>query len=286
MKKIILSIVLISVFQFTYAQELVSKKGTPILPEPKDWSIGFDASPLIKYVGNFFNHAENNNSLMNYQDSVTLVGLYVKNAATAYRAKVRLNFISEKWTAHVEDQLNALSTVNDERNFSQFAITLGLGIQKMRGKGRLKGIYGFEGLITYGTNKNDYTYGNAIDATHQTPVSTDWSDTLHQDIYNPSPGNINTSSGLIRATAIKNGAFFEIGVRGFIGAEYFFAPKMSLSAEYGWTIAFGTQSEGEITYEGWNGSATASKTDQTVKKSIFGSDVDHAGGMIVFHLYF
>ena len=286
MKKILITILLSFLFLSSQAQEILSKKGTPILPEAKDWSIGFDASPLIKYVGNFFNHDDNNNSLMNYQDSLTLVGLYVKNPGTAYRAKVRLSFISEKWTAHVADQLNSSSTVNDERNYNQSGITLGLGIQKMRGKGRLKGIYGIEGLIMLGSSKNEYSYGNAIDDTHQTPVSTDWSDALHQDIYNPSPANINTTSGFVRATAFKNGSLFAIGARGFIGAEYFFAPKLSISAEYGWSIGYRNQSEGEITSESWNGTSTVSKTDLTGKQSIFGADVDHSEGMIVLHAYF
>lgn len=286
MRKILFAVIFTLFFLNMNAQELMSKKGTQILPEAKDWSIGFDASPLIKYAGNFFNHSDNNNSLMNYQDSITLVGLYMKDANTAYRAKVRLSFISEKWTAHVPDQLNSLSTVNDERNYSQFAITLGLGIQKMRGKGRLKGIYGAEGLIMIGTAKNDYSYGNPIDDTHQTPASTDWTDALHADNDNPSPSNLDNSSGLIRATSFKYGSVFNFGVRGFIGAEYFFAPKLSLSAEYGWSILFGNRGENEATYEAWNGSSTASQTTQLGKKSIFGADVDHAGGLIVLHAYF
>lgn len=286
MKRITVILSLIFIFQSAIAQELLSKKGFPILPEPNDWSIGFGATPILKYVGNLFNHAENNNVLMDYQDSLMIVGLYVKNPTTAYRGRVRLSFSLEKWTAHVPDQLNVLATVNDERNYSQFAITLGFGIQKSRGKGRLKGIYGFEGLITYSSSKNEYTYGNAIDDTHQTPLSTDWTDSLHQDNSNPSPANLESSSGLIRATALKNGSFFGIGARGFIGAEYFFAPKMSLSAEYGWSILFGTQGEGEVSAETWNGSTTASATVQTGKKLVFDSDVDHDGGMLVFHVYF
>ncbi len=285
MKKIILVIAVIALTATAHAQELLSKKGTPILPEPKDWSIGFDASPLLKYVGNFFNHSDNNNTLMAYQDSLMIVGLYVKNANTAYRARVRLSFASQKWTAQVADQLSNSLTVNDERNYSQFGITLGLGMQKSRGKGRLRGNYGFEGLLGFFTSKNSYTYGNVIDENYHTPKSTNWV-VDYPDPSNPSPANIDSSVGLVRKTAIDNGSVFGIGVRGFIGAEYFFAPKISLSAEYGWSILYQMNGAGEETSEQWDGLATTSTTAQTVKKFSFGSDIDNGGGMIVLHVYF
>jgi len=223
---------------------------------------------------------------MGYQDSVMLVGLYVKNPTTAYRARVRLSFISQKWTAHVQDQLNAESTVNDERDFNQFGIVTGLGIQKSRGKGRLHGIYGIEGIIGYFGNKNTYSYGNAMDENHQTPLSTDWTG-IYQDPSNPSPQNIlDSTTGYKRVTKFDNGSEFILGVRGFIGAEYFFAPKISLSAEYGWSIVFDMNGEGELTTEFWNGSDVQTLTARTGKKSTFAADVDNAGGMIVLHVYF
>jgi hypothetical protein len=289
MKKIFFTSLFLLPFLFTNAQELLSKKGTPILPETGDWSIGFDATPLLNYVGNFFNHSENNHMAMGYQDSVTLVGLYIKNPTTAYRAKVRLSFLSQKWTSHVPDQFNANSLVNDERNFSQFGITVGGGIQKMRGKGRLRGIYGVEGLLGFLTSKNTYSYGNTIDVNNQTPVSTDWSDAFHKDVNNPSPDNVDSLNGtLVRYTTVDNGSGFMISIRGFIGAEYFFAPKISLSAEYGWSIGFVNYSEGEVDAEFWN-STSAAKTTQNIptgKKLSFGTDVDNSGGSIVLHVYF
>jgi hypothetical protein len=283
MKKLVL-ITLLSFFAIIAdAQELMSKKGMPILPEPKDWSIGFDASPVLKYVGNFFNHSENNNSLMQYQDSLTLVGLYVKNSNTAYRASIHLSFASEKWTNQVPDQTNNSLKVNDERDYSEFGILLGLGIQKSRGKGRLRGNYGFEGLIGFGTSKNTFTYGNKIDQNNLNPLTTDW--TTYQDASNASPANIDSASGA-RATSIDNGSAFVIGVRGFIGAEYFFAPKISISAEYGWSIIFQTVAAGEEISEYWNGNSVGTSTVNGVKKQSFMGNVDNSGGIIVLHVYF
>jgi len=284
MKKTILVIVIFAFATVAQAQELLSKKGLPILPEAKDWSIGFDASPLLKYAGNFFNHSENNNSLMGYQDSLTLVGLYMKTSTFAYRARVHLSFASQKWTAAIPDQTNSSLTVNDERNYGQFGITLGLGIQKSRGKGRLRGNYGFEGLVGYFTSKNTFTYGNEIDENNQTPESTNWAFD-YPDPSNPSPGNIDSASGK-RATAIDDGSFFGFGARGFIGAEYFFAPKISVSAEYGWSIVFQMSTAGEKVEEFWDGTSLATETQQTVKKQSLVSNVDNGGGMVALHVYF
>jgi len=54
MKKIILSAALATAMISANAQDMMSKKGTPILPEAKDWSIGFDAAPLLGYFGNLY----------------------------------------------------------------------------------------------------------------------------------------------------------------------------------------------------------------------------------------
>src|SRR5689334_25172831 len=72
------------------AQDLVSKKGFAVLPQPKDWSIGLQADPLLKYFGNFFNKDQNNNTTLSSQLPLTIVGLYVKDEKTAYRIKFRI----------------------------------------------------------------------------------------------------------------------------------------------------------------------------------------------------
>src|SRR4051812_11470741 len=93
MKKILLSISLASLMFAATAQEnMMSKRGTPILPEAGDWSIGFDATNLLHYAGNLFSQAGNNSSTLGPQQTMTIVGLYVKDAETAYRARVGINF--------------------------------------------------------------------------------------------------------------------------------------------------------------------------------------------------
>ena len=38
---------------FTSAQDLTSNKGEDYLPQAGEWSIGFDATSTLNYIGNF-----------------------------------------------------------------------------------------------------------------------------------------------------------------------------------------------------------------------------------------
>src|ERR1041384_5187143 len=94
MKKILLTFAVAATMLAANAQEMMSKAGTPILPEANDWSIGVGASPLINYVGNLFGKTSDNlyGSSMSPQQSLTIVGLMVKDATNAYRVRVGINF--------------------------------------------------------------------------------------------------------------------------------------------------------------------------------------------------
>jgi hypothetical protein len=280
MKKIILSAALATAMISANAQDMMSKKGTPILPEAKDWSIGFDAAPLLGYFGNLFNNTVDNSVSARYQQNMMLVGKMMKDENTAMRAKLRIGFGSNSNDAILDQDgstSNPPATVTDNRKISSMNFNIGAGIQKYRGKGRLKGFYGAEAGIGIGSSKTTYTYGNAFSSTNPSPSSTNWG------------SNIDPISGA-RTTEDKNGSTFGISLRGFIGAEYFFAPKMSLSAEYGWGLGLSSTGEGETTTEFWDGGATTpgvkTVTSKSGKSSNFNLDVDNAGGQIVLSMYF
>jgi hypothetical protein len=279
MKKLFLTVALAAAVAGANAQDMMSKKGTPILPEAGDWSIGFDAAPWMNYFGNLMSNAGNNSVNAAFQESNTIVGKYMKDANTAYRAKVRIGFGSTTLN-NILDQdgstSNPPATVTDELKESGMNITLGGGIQKYRGKGRLRGYYGAELGISLGSAKETYSYGNAFSSTNQAPTSTiDWS-------------TGQTSAVGSRPTEVKAGSTFGFNLRGFIGAEYFFAPKMSIGAEYGWGLGLSSTGEGEATVESWDlvANGVRSTTSKTGKASSFGLDVDNASGQIVLSLYF
>jgi hypothetical protein len=283
MRKLLITAALATVVFSTYAQDaMTSKKGTPILPEAGDWSIGFNANPLLNYVGNIFNNTANNTVFMGYQQNMTLVGKYMNDATTAYRVKLRIG-MNNRTIDNLVNQDGAtttpIPTVSDEWKQSSMDITLGGGIQKYRGNGRLKGFYGAEAAIMLGSGKHTYTYGNAMSATNSTPNSTDWNSPTTGGGYAQNPMGS-------RTTEDKAGSTFGFGIRGFVGAEYFFAPKMSIGAEYGWGLSMNSTGEGEVTNESYNGTAVVSTTSKTGKGSSFSLDVDNAGGAIMLSLYF
>jgi hypothetical protein len=261
MKKVILVIAVLISSGTVHAQELLSKKGTPILPEKGDWSVGIDAVPLINYFGNLFSNAGNSHTdYFTFTHPMTIVGKLMKTPDKAYRGKVRIGFGSVTQDTVVEDLSNPASHVTDETVISDFNLTLGAGIQWMRGKGRLRGIYGVEALFSKGSHSSTYTFGNELTATNTGP----------------------------RTTEIKDGNSTGFGIRGFIGVEYFFAPKISLSGEFGWGINFDYKGEGSTTVEEWDvtNSAVNIKTTNTGKTTSFLIDTDNADAALVLNFYF
>ena len=191
----------------------------------------------------------------------------VKDESTSNRCKIKLGFGSSTSEGPPSGGDSTNSATKTESS-DGFALTLGAGIQKNRGKGRLRGIYGAEAHIMFASGSDDkYTYAVAVDAAHD-------------------------PSGSGRNTEVKGGGMFGIGVNGFIGAEYFFAPKMSLSAEYGWGIDFTSNGEGETSSEDWDQSANngnggiKATTTKGQKSSSFSIGNANPGAYLIFHCYF
>lgn len=246
-----------------FAQELTSKKGEIYLPEGGDWALGFDAAPFLDYAGNFLGSGENSAPSADYvNQNMTIYGKMFRDAQTAWRAQVRLSFLSASQDSIVADlDPNALAGSTKTNTYKQSAtnIVLGFGIEKRRGNTRLQGVYGAEALIGISSENETVDYGNAIQ-------------------YEVGP----------RMTEMKYGSGFTFGARGFIGAEYFLFPKISIGAEYGIALGIASIGEGETTYEEYDLANNASVTT-TVKEggsSVFGLDTDNTGGSIRLMLHF
>jgi hypothetical protein len=296
MRKIILTLLCISVIEFSDAQELLSKKGLPILPEAKDWSLGFDAVFLLNYLGNMFNNNTNNTALAKYQVNQAIVGKIMKDASTAYVMAVRIGNVSVKTTAPIKDETSNPAApaqpnyMNDTKTNTRTNINLAAGMQKYRGKGRLKGVYGAGlGLMLGNDNflgtggKDTYTYSNEISTTYATAATS-----ASTDFGNGVDGISNISqANSSRAIEVKTGSVFGIGMRGWLGIEYFFAPKISLGAQYGWAIYSLWTGEGSRTEEKYDGtSGPISNTRNTNKSSTFYIDNDNLSGQIILSAYF
>lgn len=245
MKKLFLSLCLVAVASSAFSQDMTSKKGTPILPEANDWSVGISANPFLSYFGNLLNGNTNNSSPgWNFLDTnMVITGKMMKDESTAYRAKIRIGFGSSTITAAPDTTSGSLK----ETKTSGMHINLGAGIQKYRGKGRLKGYYGAEIGFGIGSGSTGWTYNGT-----------------------PATGT---------PTKVENGSTFDLNLNGFLGAEYFFAPKMSLSGEFTWGLMMSSTGEGTA-------SSTGSPDVKTGSSSSFGIDTDNAGGSINLNLYF
>ena len=207
------------------AQTLTSKKGEAYLPEKGDWAIGFNANNLFRYVGNAFNGNTNNAapSLTNWVSN-SIVGKKFITANSAYRVVANIGFGTE--TESTEAGGNTFKETT-----SGYDVSLGLGKEWRRGKTRLQGYYGADVLL----NVNSSTY-------KETNSQTGIGDKEYKE---------------------KDGLGFGLGVNGFLGAEYFIFPKISIGAQYQYGLSVRMQGAGEGTTTPWVGAATTSKGSKT-----------------------
>jgi hypothetical protein len=234
-------------------ESLVSKKGEAYLPVSEDWAISINASPFLTYAGNFIggnglNIAPSFNFLTTNQ---SIVGKYFIDDKTAYRAGIRIGIGSNTTSNSLIPAIPAttpVSYVKDEVKTSNTLIALTAGKEWRKGSTRLQGFYGGEAGISLGSSGTSYTYGNPITASNSGP----------------------------RVTDTKNGTTFGIGVRAFIGAEYFILPKISIGGEFGWGLALTSSGEGENTTESFTAGAAKSTTIKGgPSSSSFSIDTDH-----------
>ena len=225
MKKVLLFMCTVSICMLGFSQ-MTSKNGHTILPEAGDWSIQMNAQPLLDMAMNavnIMNDSGNNGSHPSYVNGYThvIVGKYFNSDDFATRYKIALN--SESSTnKHYDDD----PTTDDVDNvlFSKdkaamWELKLGYGHEYRRGHNRLQGLYGYEGMLILGSGGNN--------------TSRDY-EFAYTDMEDAGMGMSN--GGFFNSS--KNGMNIGLEARAFVGVEYFFAPKMSVGAEFGWGFAF------------------------------------------------
>jgi hypothetical protein len=264
---------------------LLNKRGEPILPEAKDWALSIDASPFLTYTGKLLSTAGADapavNSLANYP--LTIGGKYFTTPKQAYRARVRIGISSQTVNNSVVDNQNTtLDTVyiKDSRKVSATNVTLAFGKEFRKGKTRLQGFYGGEGIVGISTGKSLYTYGNSFSNLNVSPTSTDF--------VTPSALGYASAPANTRIQSESNGTGIKIAARGFVGAEYFIFPKMSIGVEFGFSLMYFNQNDGKLSTESWDAS-TGSVKNKTLAKSGskgFGVDNDNSGGAIMLNFHF
>ena len=241
--------------------------------------MGADATPLLDYVGNAFNFNDNNsvNSAFRTNDQSIFLK-YFQDESTAIRARIRVGLDNTATNNFVvqDEQSDPTVTVEDKRRVRNTNIVIGAGLEKRRGSGRLQGFYGGEFFLALSGGSTTFEYGNTFNQNNVTPTSTTDFDA---QITGPAPSRLLETS---------NGSTFGLGLRGFVGAEYFFAPKLSVGTEFGWGFGFNSTGEGETKVESWDAgnNAISETTTKVAGGSSLDLDTDNLGGAIYVMFHF
>ncbi|MFT5596923.1 MAG: hypothetical protein ACI8QH_001722 [Flammeovirgaceae bacterium] len=290
MKKLVFSAAFIAMAVAAFAQP-VSKKGESYLPREGDWAVGIDASPLLRYFGNFFTEAENPPPFAEYtNDQLAITAKKFISDDFAYRAGLRLNILADKNRAFSPefsvDPTN--TTVEDSYGRTFTNAYLSFGVEKRKGKTRIQGFYGAEGYLGFGTEKHKFEYGNDISQENTSPIRSQFELAFQNDTRELT--NISETGAFM--TEFTKGAQFTIGARAFLGAEIFLFPKWSLGFEYGIAMGFSYEGNSEIVEEQWavpvggNAEQFVTTLSNEGGSSSFKLDNDISGGALFMTFYF
>ena len=242
-------------------------------PRKGQFAMGFDAIPILDFGLNAVNimndtgqKATGLNSFVSGYDQ-TLYGKYYWSNTMAIRVRLAFNLAS------VSDSFNSdnpIDILNGADNVGEVTTTttatssnflFGGGVEWRHGEGRFQAFYGAEGLIGFGGNSTSITYG--------------WN-------YGQQAADLGAiQSGTRRSLGTTDGFEFSIGARGFAGLEFFMLKDISLSAEFGWAMAYTSKGRQGETFEVWQlndegvGSVIEEEEDISAGGSTFRMGVDN-----------
>lgn len=273
--------------QSTRDLSTTSKNGHQILPQAGDWGLGIGATDMISYFGNLLNGNTGNGSAPfefsnNTLPATVIYGKYFIASDVALRGYLQLNYSREVRRFQVSQDLNTDPDVyvTDKQTTRNSGATVGLGIEKRRGAGRIVGVYGAQAYVNFaqGTTRA-IDYGNEYSLSNQNPTKS--------GVSQNAPG-VNTPAFANRLTKYSAGSAFGVGAQAFIGVEYFFAPKMSIGGEFYWGITYTNDTKSTAKYEAFEPST--SEVTEYVSKSVGGNNINaglsNASGAVNLFLYF
>jgi hypothetical protein len=275
---IIICAIFLSVGLFAQDEvDMLSKRGEKILPQQGEIALGIDALPVLGYFGDLFNGTAGNTTNFGFISGIyNTNSIYVKyylEDQVAIRGAVRIgstNWIDKEDVMMDQEIPDPLMTVTDVLNSNRTNIGIGADYLMYRGKGRVQGYFGGGAFVNYMSMKNSYTYGNAITTQFNSP---NWYDF----------GIGAEVSGSERILEDYSNNSFGLTVRGVVGVEYFFAPKISVGGEMG--LGFNANRDGGFqTVERWNGTEVEVETTEVAHDSFIGVDNFTSGSLfLMFH---
>ena len=199
----------------------MTKKGKVITPQAGDIGLTIDAIPFIDYVSGITNINGSSNTTPNSPafnsigGNLTVVGRYFLDDQTAVRVNFGLTSV-KTGTQEVVDDLSTTdpeASVLDKTSNTDFNLTIGGGLEKRRGYGRLQGFYGAQASISYSNDYFKQDLGNEL-----------------QDIF-VANGSV---APAVEIESQTTGGVLDVVIEGVVGVEYFFARKMSVGGQFTW----------------------------------------------------
>lgn len=254
--KILLASTCMMLVSTTYVDAKKPEKN--YLPEAGDVTIGVNAIPFLNYLGNMFGKVQDNDinpaeiggvpafnkGVIPGLDNPTMsiFGKYFLTDKTAIRLNVGIGINSQTQSNYVQDDAAlaedplSVDLVEDTYKYRNSGISVAVGYEWRRGGKRLQGFWGGQAILAYSNSKHFFGYGNAITELNQNPTSTNiWADAdiLIDENGNPiTQPNLNTNiGGNSRLLMQSDGRSWTYGVGGFVGVEYYIAPKISIGCE-------------------------------------------------------
>jgi hypothetical protein len=246
-----------------------NKKGNEILPKAGDIGLGFNAAPMVDLVinsvklnsGGVFGNTQNTNQYVLGSNN-QIVGKYFLSAKAAIRGKIGVNTLSGSITNRVQDSkalydanfgtatdisLAQQLTVEDKYKFSKRNLLISAGYEMRRGYRRLQGYFGGEVAFGGGGAKETFTYGNDYSDLYPTHYT---NGALAGGSFNTTIQHNPFQQGRQERVLFNNyRGNFRVGMRGFIGVEYFVFTKISIGGEFGWGWSYTTRTNRISTVE-------------------------------------
>lgn len=235
------------------------------MPEAGEWAIGIDATSTLNYFGNLFNASASAPTFdgvtgENSRFDQTIYGKLMTSDTEAWRVRFGIHMYKEVDNEDVDNNAtsNNSDKVTDKATEGETDIKVWLGKEYRRGSTRLQGVYGAEFGFMMASGKETMDFGNS-----------------------PEHGGVGV-------TEKKTGTQLGLGLRAFIGAEYFLLPKISIGGEYGWGFALISKGGGSETTVSWDAGdeKVETETQNFANDSESGFLFDNATGSLVLKMYF
>lgn len=241
--KILLALACMMLASTTYVDAKKPEKN--YLPEAGDVTIGVNAVPFLNYLGNMFGKMNDNKinpkkiggvpavpGLDN--PTMSIFGKYFLTDQTALRLNVGIGINSITQSGYVTDDAAAVNDplsvaeVEDTYKYRNSGMSIAVGYEWRRGSKRLQGFWGGQAILAYSNSKHFFGYGNTITEINQDPSQYDDFNNWDFSVTQPTLENIGNNSRLLMQS---DGRSWTYGLGGFVGVEYYIAPKISIGCE-------------------------------------------------------